>query len=251
VVVSAGGRASIAPGSWQRPELVGEFLDHRATLLPLLDVQEDLLRRLFTRHSHPVARFLDIGAGDGAMTQLLLDVQPDADAVLVDYSEPMLARAHERLTASAGRWQAVRGDLSEPAWRAELPAGPYDAAISSYAIHHLSSERKRALFAELFDLLAPGAMFVNMDVVTVQGPLRGLFDEQMVANAIATEHRHGGHRDDEQIERELLSDENDDRPDGLAEQLQWLRDTGFGEVETHFKWAEGVVFGAVKPSGGK
>jgi tRNA (cmo5U34)-methyltransferase len=252
--MSAGGQASIAPGAWQQPQLVGEFLDQRATLLPLLDVQEDLLRRLFTRHSHPVARFLDVGAGDGAMTQLLLDVEPHANAVLVDYSEPMLARAHERLGSSAASWQAMRVDLGSPGWRRELPAGPYDAAISSYAIHHLSSERKRALFAELFDLLAPGAMFVNLDVVTVEGPLQGLFDEQMVANAIAAEHaehRHGGHRQDEQIERELLSDENDDQPDSLGEQLQWLSDAGFAEVETHFKWAEAVVFGAVKPVGGK
>ena len=214
-------------------------------------MQEDLLRRLFTRHRHPVARFLDVGAGDGAMTQLLLGIEPHANAVLVDYSEPMLARAHERLGSSAGRWQAVRGDLSRPDWRAELPSGPYDAAVSSYAIHHLSSERKRALFTELFELLAPGAMFVNLDVVTVEGPLQGVFDEQMVANAIVAEHHHGGHREDEQIERELLSDENDDQPDSLGEQLQWLREAGFAEVETHFKWAEAVIFGAVKPVGGK
>ncbi len=70
----------------------------------------------------------------------------------------------------------------------------------------------------------------------------------MVANAIAAEHRHGGQRSDEQVERELLPDEDDDQPDSLAEQLQWLRDAGFAEVETHFKWAEAAVFGAVKPA---
>jgi len=238
-----------AGGAWQQPELVSEFLDQRTTLLPLLDVQEDVVRRLFTRHPHPLARFLDIGAGDGAMSQLLLTVAPDADAVLVDYSEPMLARAQARLGHDGSSWQAVRGDLREPAWRQALPAGPYDAAVSSYAIHHLPSQRKRALFAELFDVLAPGAMFVNLDVVTIDGPLRGVFDEQMVANAIAAEHRHGGRRSDEQVERELLPDEDDDQPDSLDEQLQWLRDAGFAEVETHFKWAEAAVFGGVRPQG--
>lgn len=235
-------------GAWQQPELVSEFLDQRATLLPLLDVQEDLIRRLFTRHSHPVTRFLDIGAGDGAMSQLLLAIAPAAEAVLVDYSQPMLARAEERLGHERSRWQAVRGDLREPAWRQELPAGAYDAAVSSYAIHHLPSQRKRALFAELFDVLAPGAMFVNIDVVTVDGPLQGLFDEQMVANAIAAEHRHGGQRGDEQIERELLADETDDQPDSLDEQLQWLREAGFADVEVHFKWAEGTIFGGIRPA---
>lgn len=235
-------------GAWQQPELVSEFLDQRATLLPLLDVQEDLIRRLFARHDHPLARFLDIGAGDGAMSQLLLALAPAADAVLVDYSEPMLARARERLRQSPSSWQAVRCDLREPGWQRHLPAGPYDAAVSSYAIHHLPSQRKRTLFAELFDVLAPGAMFVNLDVVTVDGPLRGVFDEQMVANAIAADHRHGGQRGDEQIERELLADENDDQPDSLDEQLQWLRDAGFADVETHFKWAEAAIYGGMRPA---
>jgi ubiquinone/menaquinone biosynthesis C-methylase UbiE len=237
--------------AWQREELVGEFLDRRATLLPLLDVQEDLLRRLFSRHPHPIARFLDIGAGDGASSELLLELQPAAEAVLVDFSEPMLARAQQRLGRSERKWQAVRGDLGEPAWPAALPDGRFDAAVSSYAIHHLPPERKRALFGELFELLAPGAMFANMDVVTIDGPLRGLFDEQMVANAIAAERLAGGARHDHEIEHELLADENDDQPDSLAEQLRWLAQAGFEQVEVHFKWAEGAIFGAVKPTGGQ
>lgn len=234
-------------GAWQRPELVSEFLDQRATVLPLLDVQEDLIARLFTRHAHPIARFLDLGAGDGAATRLLLDVAPRAQAVLVDYSLAMLARARERLSGSAAEWQAVRGDLSQPSWTETLPGGRYDAVISSLAIHHLSSERKRALYREVFDLLAPGAMFVNMDVVAISGPLHGLFDEQMVVNAVAAEHACHGPRGDAEIERDLLADDHDDRPDPLAVQLQWLRDAGFAQVDVHFKWAEGAIFGGESP----
>jgi tRNA (cmo5U34)-methyltransferase len=252
VVVSAPGGAQSQP-AWQRERLVGEFLDQRAVLLPLLDVQEDLLRRLFSRRGRAIGRFLDVGAGDGASSELLLDldgVGSGSTAVLVDFSEPMLGRAGQRLARFGERWRAVRGDLREPSWRESLPAGAFDAAVSSYAIHHLTSERKRALFHELFDRLAPGAMFVNMDVVSIDGPLRGLFDEQMVANAIAAEHSHGEGRSHEQIERELLADEDEDRPDPLAAQLQWLGEAGFEQVEVHFKWAEGVIFGAVKPTGG-
>jgi len=180
----------------------------------------------------------------------------ESTAVLVDFSEPMLACAGARLARFDGRWQAVRGDLREASWREGLPAGEFDAAISSYAIHHLTSERKRALYGELYELLAPGAMFVNMDVVSIQGPLQGLFDEQMVLNATAAasspegEHARGGQRSHQQIERELLADEDEDRPDSLAAQLQWLSDAGFEQVEVHFKWAEGAIFGASKPTGG-
>ncbi|MGO8906739.1 MAG: class I SAM-dependent methyltransferase [Solirubrobacteraceae bacterium] len=239
--------ASPPGASWQRPDLVDSFLDQRQQLLPLIDVQEDLVRRLFERHPHEVGRFLDVGCGDGASSALMLSTVPAAEAVLVDFSEPMLARAERRLGASAGRWTAVRGDLSGPAWRAALPGGLYGAAISSFAIHHLPAERKRELFAELFELLEPGAMFVNMDVVTISGPLAGLFEEQMAANAVEAEHRHAGSRTDEQVAGELLDDRDDDRPDSACSQLQWLREAGFIDVELHFKWAEGAIFGAVRP----
>jgi tRNA (cmo5U34)-methyltransferase len=248
VVVSAADGAR--QPAWQKEELVGEFLDQRAVLLPLLDVQEDLVRAAFTRRGRAIGRFLDVGAGDGASSELLLDldgVGSRSQAVLVDFSEPMLTRAARRLARFGERWQPVRGDLREPSWHESLPAGTFDAAVSSYAIHHLTSERKHALFGELFEKLAPGAMFVNMDVVSIGGPLQGLFDEQMVANAVAAEHVHGGGRSHEQIERALLADEDEDRPDPLDAQLQWLGDAGFEQVEVHFKWAEGVVYGGMRP----
>src|ERR1700676_2558032 len=80
-----------SPGAtWQQEKLVGAFLAERKTLMPLLEIQEDIVRRLLTRNLHAVGRFLDLGSGDGAMSELALSLYPDAEAVLVDFSEPML-----------------------------------------------------------------------------------------------------------------------------------------------------------------
>jgi ubiquinone/menaquinone biosynthesis C-methylase UbiE len=238
-----------SPGAtWQRPELVGAFLRERKTLMPLLDVQEDLLRHLLDRHPHPVGRFLDLGSGDGAMSELLLSLKPEAEAVLVDFSEPMLEGAERRLARSAARWQLVRADLSDPTWAKELSAVSYGAAVSAFSIHHLPGARKRDLFAELYRLLEPGAMFVNMDYVSIHGPLQGLWDEQMRANAVRAERERGGSRSAEELEREF-DDGDDDRPDSAEDQVHWLRDAGFGQAEIHFKWAEAAIFGAIKPAG--
>ena len=235
--------------AWQGEQLVEDFLRDRQRLLPLIDVQEALIETALRRHGGEVRRFLDVGAGDGAMSALVRRVLPGAEAVLLDYSEPMLSRAGHRLGAPGpGRWQPVRGDLREPGWSEALPEGPYDLAISSYAIHHLPGERKAALYGEVFDLLAPGSLFVNLDFVLTDGPLAGLFDEQMAANAVALEHEHGGSRSDEEVEREILADDSDDQPDSAEDQLRWLREAGFEPVELLFKWAEAAIFGAVKPA---
>jgi tRNA (cmo5U34)-methyltransferase len=232
------------PGAhWQSEDLAASFAERRRILIPLLDVQEDVVTHLFARHKHPVKRFLDLGCGAGAMSELLLGAVSGSEGVIVDFSEPMLARAGVNLAGHAGRWQAVRGDLNDLAWRDALPAGRYDAVVSGLAIHHLPPERKPALFAEILALLEPGGMFVNMDYVTIDGPLRGLFDEQMLANAVRAERESGGTRHEHEVDLE----DDDDRPDTVEDQLRWLRDAGFEQVEVHFKWAEAAIYGGARP----
>jgi len=238
-----------AGAAWREQELVCSYLDRRQVLLPLIDIQEDLIERLLGRYERPIARVLDLGCGDGAMAELVLGAAPEAQAVLVDFSEPMLARVPARLERSApGRWQIVHGDLADPRWLQGLPGGSFDAVVSGMAIHHLPAERKRELYAEAFALLAPGGLFLNMDYVSVSGPLEGLFDEEMHAKAAAhAAHDHppadqGG----DAVVDDLDSDE--DQPDPLSEQLEWLRQAGYEAVEVHFKWAEASVFGALKPA---
>jgi tRNA (cmo5U34)-methyltransferase len=206
-------------------------------------VQEDVLRQLLARHERPIARFLDLGAGAGAMSELLLGELPGSEGVLVDFSEPMLARVSVNLAGHDGRWRAITGDLNDPAWRGALPEGRYDAVVSGLAIHHLPPGRKPALFAEIFELLEPGGVFVNMDYVAIDGPLRGLFDEHMLANAVQAERDSGGTRH----EHELDLEDDVDRPDTVEDQLRWLREAGFEQVEVHFKWAEAAIFGGARP----
>lgn len=235
-----------APGAdWQREQLVSSYLDRRRILLPLLDVQEDVIRRLIERHARAVSRFLDLGAGDGAMSALVFESRPGAHGVLLDNSEPMLARARLRLAGDGPSWEAVRADLARPGWREALPAGRYELILSGFAIHHLPSARKRALCEEVYDLLEPGGMFVNMDYVSVRGPLRGLFDEEMRAKALQHEHAHGGSRSAEEVDLE----DDHDLPDPLLEQVRWLEQAGFADTEIHFKWAEAAIYGGVRPEG--
>jgi tRNA (cmo5U34)-methyltransferase len=239
-----------SPGSsWQQDELVASFADRRAILVPLLDLQEDVIRRLLARRGHPIERVLDLGCGDGAMTELVLAAAAAAGsrphAVLVDLSHPMLERAQSRLQDQEVDWRAVAADLNEPAWRGELPDGRYDVAISGLALHHLPRARKRELFAEVFELLEPDGIFLNMDYVAIDGPLQGLFDEQMRANALRAARESGDSRPADEVDLQ----DDDDRPDTVLDQLQWLRDAGFAQVEVHFKWAEAAVFGGVRKEG--
>src|SRR5262245_47701039 len=103
-------------------------------------------------------RLLDLGSGDGRLLALVRLVHPHATAVALDFSELMLERLETRF-ATEPSVAVVRHDLD-----AALPPfdGPFDAVISSFAIHHLVDARKRALYAEVFERLTPGGVFCNL-----------------------------------------------------------------------------------------
>lgn len=201
---------------WSDPGRVAEYLSreipHRST------AEQMLLAALPAR----VDRFLDLGTGDGRMLALLRNRYPDAVAVGLDASEPMLARAAERF----GRDSLVElrlHDLEHPL----LESGPFDAVVSGLAIHHLEDPRKQQLFAEVRALLARGGVFANLD---------------LVASASGQLHERFRH----EIGR--VEDDPSDRLADLSAQLGWLRDAGFADVDCHFKWLELALMVAVKPS---
>jgi tRNA (cmo5U34)-methyltransferase len=241
--------ASAPEVGWRTPETVDSYLQGRETLIPMLDTMEDLVRRLLQRAPRPIARFLDLGCGGGAMSSLVRSLTPDAEAVLVDFSEPMLAAARKRGDGEEA-WHVVRGDLGEPGWQQALPVRSYDAVVSGLAIHHLSTERKRALFIEVHGLLEPGGIFVNMDYVTQSAPLAGLWDEEMLAAAVRADHSHGEDhaRSGREVEADIFEDSGEDRPDAAEDQVAWLREAGFAPADIYFKWAEAAVFGGLRPA---
>jgi len=168
-------------------------------------------------------RILDLGTGDGRLLALLGIDRPEMAGVGLDLSELMLDAARERF-ADDGRIELVRHDLADP-----LPVlGRFDAVVSSFAIHHLEHERKRALFGEVFDLLEPGGVFANFEHVA--SPTHRLHLTFFAAIG-------------EPIEDEDPSDHLLD----VETQLGWLRDLGFDEVDCYWKWLEMAFLVGLKP----
>jgi len=169
-----------------------------------------------------VRRVLDLGAGAGRLIDLLRPSRADAQFVALDFSPLMLDVLHERF-AKDPRVTIVAHDFDRP-----LPSmGRFDAVVSSFAIHHLVHERKRALYAEIFGLLEPGGIFCNLEHVASPNPR--VHDQFLAAIGWP----------DEDPSNKLLD---------LETQLRWLREIGFQDVDCHWKWRELTLFAGVKPS---
>jgi len=163
----------------------------------------------------PLARFLDLGSGDGRLLALVRLARPEAEAVALDFSDTMLDRLRTRF-ASDSLVSVVGHNLDRP-----LPEslGRFDAIVSSFAIHHVSDERKRALYEEVYGLLQTGGIFCNLEHVS--SPTTALHEHFLARLEVKPE--------EEDPSNKLLDVET---------QLGWLRSIGFVNVDCHWKWRE-------------
>jgi putative AdoMet-dependent methyltransferase len=108
------------------------------------------------------SRVLELGSGTGNLSELIASC---GELVSVDVSENMEAIATRKVRHLANR-RFIKADILE-AFSQEL--GKFDAVISTYAVHHLTDQEKRRLFALVFDHLLPGGAAVFGDLMVQNG----------------------------------------------------------------------------------
>ncbi|HEY2821515.1 MAG TPA: class I SAM-dependent methyltransferase [Candidatus Acidoferrum sp.] len=204
---------------WSTPEHSKDYLKRADSIPHRREGEATLLEFLSER----IGRFLDLGSGGGRLLGLVKAARPNADAVAVDFSAAMLDVLRDTYRGDT-KTSVVEHDLSSP-----LPAlGKFDAVVSSFAIHHVTHERKRSLYREIFGVLNPGGMFLNLEHVASATPR---LHESFLAQLDLTP-------ETEDPSNKLLD---------LELQLSWLREIGFIDVDCHWKWRELALLAGTKP----
>jgi SAM-dependent methyltransferase len=107
-------------------------------------------------------RVLDLGCGPGSLSRRIIDRLPGASVVAID-ADPLLLAIGRGALGDGDRVQFVDADLRRD-WISALPSpGPYDAAVSTTALHWLGLEQLVSLYQSLARALRPGAVFLDGD----------------------------------------------------------------------------------------
>ncbi len=240
--------------AWKEEFVAKTFLDGVRGGIPFAREQAEVLVRLLRALDRPVERFVDVGCGAGELAGVVLDAFPSASATLVDFSEPMLREARARFDGKENV-SIVEADFKDASWVDSVKGlAPLDAIVSGFAIHHQADSVKKRLYNEIFELLRPGGMFVNVEHVASRSEWGKKISESFFIDSIVEYNRGKG----TDKSREEAIQEFFNRPDKDANlltpvevQCDWLWWAGFTEVDCFFKAFEMAVFGGRRPADGK
>ena len=186
-------------------------------------------------------RVLDLGAGTGLFAWHVIRRFPQARLVLYDISSQMLDVARERFAELEDRVSVVEADYLR------LDAlDTYDAVVSSFSIHHLAHVDKQRLFSLAYRALKSSGAFINID--QIQAPTPDLMD--LYWYGWLEKVRSAG-ADEEQVQESIRRRRKLDNDATLSDQLRWLADAGFTDVDCIYKhYFIGVLYGRKQPAAG-
>ena len=249
---------------WHSPQYVGAWI---ASATKRDHDRRIMLRRLASfipRDPDAPIRVLDVGAGYGALSAQVLELFPRAELVCQDFSEPMFAHAQERLAWANERVSFTKCDLGDPAWTTAL-SGRFDAVVSAIAIHNVRyPERIRAIYGEIFELVEPGGCFLNCDLIFARGGsvaeayrrarsledwIRAPSGTDPMPPVVSQETREpGGSAPRQPAHGAAERSAPGVQPATLENQLGWLRESGFQDVECFWKELQSAIIGGRRPA---
>ncbi len=229
--------------NWQRQDVTQHYLEQVRGGIPFGAEQAKIMLQVVNHFTPNPKRIMDLGCGNGFLAEILLKSYPEASAVLLDHSEPMIEHARIHMKDYMNRCEIIHGDFSHSIRQYAEPDS-VDCIVSGYAIHHLPHEKKKELYQEIYNTLVPGGIFINIEHTASATPKIEKLHDELFIDHLSTHNK----RDRKEVAKEYYN--RPDKADNILErvdiQVNWLREIGFKHSDCYFKWMELAVFGGVK-----
>ena len=205
------------------------------TLIPHYAAMIHALVDAIPRRTGPL-RVIDLGCGTGTVAAKILENFPGAQVTCIDLAGNMISLAQSRL-ARYSQMKYVVADFRDFDF-----VDKYDVVASSLALHHLvSSEDKQDFYRRIYESLDSGGVFYNADVVLAS-------NESMQAVYMNAWRRYmSGSISGDEIESKWIQKfREEDHPAKLIDQLTWMTEIGFVDVDVIWKYYNFAVYGGVR-----
>ncbi len=169
---------------------------------------------------------LDVGCGNGIVTDLLLTRYADAHYTLLDASKEMLDICRKRFAQYQVDY--VQSYFSDYAF----PESSYDLVVAGFSLHHCHADEKQQLYQKIHQSLQSGGCLVMSDLFISKS------DEDHPA-LLEEWKSHTLSHDATGEKWAWLSEHYDafDSPDNLQDVSVWLQQAGFSKID--IVWQQG------------
>jgi tRNA (cmo5U34)-methyltransferase len=206
----------------------------------------NIMIRLFS-YNFPVQknlRLLELGCGNGYITQEIYQSFPDNHFSLLDGNKEMIKQAQS--ICKGENFSFLLHSFEDFFSQHDNPT--YDFIYSSNAIHHLNYRQKCTLYQYIFDHLHTGGLFLNIDVVLPPTEVCETWSFQLWREWM---HQKLTKRDAPDPDKyntlpEIYKGKEENQPNRLEVQLETLRKTGFRNVDCFYKYGIFTLFGGTK-----
>lgn len=233
---------------WVSDESAREFIENSDSYVQDRKRLFEILKSFYTYYlgncDDKTVTVMDLGCGDGRVTQELLKVDKNLRGTLVDGSGEMLKNAKKRLKyhAELSYFQSTFQELIE----SDNLNLNYDFIVSSLAIHHLSANYKKLLFKYIYNHLNSGGFFLNIDMVQATNDSLEEWYLNLWKEWIQEKENKNKISPSFSSIPQKYKNNPDNHPDKLQDQLNMLESTGFKNVDCYYKYGVFSIYGGQK-----
>ena len=213
-----------------------EFDEIIIKLIPYYHQMLDALITSIPFEKNDEIKVIDLGCGTGTISKMVKESYPFASIHCVDIAKNMIEIAKHKLSKYSDITYE-NADLTQYFF-----TNSYDVVLSSLTLHHLVTDKDKINFyTKVYHALNSNGVFYNADNVI------GSNEAMQENNMLHWKNFMRKTVSEEEIEQTWIKRYlEEDRPAKLIDQLNWLKDIGFVDIDVIWKYYNFAVYGGKK-----
>lgn len=153
---------------WTQPEAAENYAQTADIIIPERKEILSIISRVAAELGPANPKIIDLGCGLGDVTAEILKLKPQADVLMIDFSDEMIRRSSERFRGNKNI-TVVKRDLNQGILDITDERG-FDAVVSCFSIHHVEFENRIKLYSDIRELIEEPGLFINGDLFREDSP---------------------------------------------------------------------------------